>query len=62
MNIMTLKRMLGMDPRNTPFWPKARPRKSAPTIFYQASRMCPGRRHAWFDSSVGPVRKELAQS
>jgi len=23
-------------------------------------RVCPGRRHAWFNSSLGPIRKPLA--
>lgn len=25
-------------------------------------RVCPGRRHAWFDSNIGPVRKPWAQA
>lgn len=25
-------------------------------------RVCPGRRHAWFESNIGPVRKPWAQA
>ena len=39
---------------------RGRTRKHPPKL-RELIRVCPGKRQAWFDSSVGPIRKPLAQ-
>ena len=39
--------------------PVVQPRDPKGVAIGQLTRICPGKRHAWFESSVGAVRKPI---